>query len=609
MTTVNVPHEGLYGGEGYVAVNFSHDGRLISTGGFGAQTSLWETETGKLVRTMSGKSNMAYDVSFSPDGTQLSSGGRTRWDLATGRGMRILAGAPDRIFGFPSPDGRRLAVMSHDSNAVKLVETTTGRQLHTLAPAGGGAVSRARFSPDGRLLITTYRLTEAENKAKADVDAKQQAEDMQKVTQSKEYQKAMQEAMKKASKAAAKNPADAMKIMTEMANVYNQQALQQRGAQQPANIEEQVKVWDVATGREMHTLNAGGGGFFGYGGGGVTEVEFSRDGRTLATLDNKGGITLWDVATGSKVRSLGAPPAGGYPGGDIMGGVAGMLASGSMGGVTSLAFSPDGRLLASGGVESKSNFDQAAMMSAAMSGRNSGKRTDPQDMMKDLKIESTAQIKIWDASTGQQVGTLTGGSKDVQQVAFSDDGRLIASSGTDNRIRLWDVASRQVVRTLAGQASSVNSMAFSPDTGLLAAATDEGATILWDAKTGDQLATLVSLYDGGDWLVVTPDGLFDGSPAAWNQVLWRYAGDTFNVAPIEWFFNEFYSPGLLADLVAGKRPKATEDISLKDRRQPSVALALDGAQSGGTVSTRTVGVRISVTDAPAGARDVRLFRN
>ena len=81
-------------------------------------------------------------------------------------------------------------------------------------------------------------------------------------------------------------------------------------------------------------------------------------------------------------------------------------------------------------------------------------------------------------------------------------------------------------------------------------------------------------------MVVTPQGLFDGTPVSWNQILWRYNQETFNVAPIEWFFNEFYYPGLLADIFAGKRPRVAQDVSKKDRRQPIVKLSLVGQVSG-----------------------------
>jgi hypothetical protein len=131
------------------------------------------------------------------------------------------------------------------------------------------------------------------------------------------------------------------------------------------------------------------------------------------------------------------------------------------------------------------------------------------------------------------------------------------------------------------------------------------------------LLTLISLDDGGEWMVVTPQGLFDGTPVSWNQILWRYNQETFNVAPIEWFFNEFYYPGLLADVFNGKRPKVAQDVSKKDRRQPLVKLSLTGQTPDSAIATRTIKVRIDVADAPAdkdnpkgaGAQDVRLFRN
>jgi hypothetical protein len=90
---------------------------------------------------------------------------------------------------------------------------------------------------------------------------------------------------------------------------------------------------------------------------------------------------------------------------------------------------------------------------------------------------------------------------------------------------------------------------------------------VWELSSGKELASLIAL-DERDWIVVTPDGLFDGSPAAWNKILWRFNNNTFDYAPVEAFFSDFYYPGLLADIFAGKSPKAPSDIAQKDRRQP-----------------------------------------
>src|SRR4029450_2777300 len=172
-------------------------------------------------------------------------------------------------------------------------------------------------------------------------------------------------------------------------------------------------------------------------------------------------------------------------------------------------------------------------------------------------------------------------------------------SSTDNTIRIWDVSAQKELRTLSGHTANIESLAFSPDSRLLASASDDGATFLWDANTGEHVLALISLEDGGEWMVVTPQGLFDGTPAAWNQILWRYNQDTFNVAPIEWFFNEFYYPGLLGDILSGKRPRVAQDVSKKDRRQPVVKLSLTGQPPDSAVATRTIKVKSDVADAPA----------
>lgn len=543
-------------------LSFTEDGKRIATGGFDTETIIWETETGKQLANLTGRSNMAYNVAFSADGSQLSSGDRTRWDLRTGSGLRVVAKSAEKTFGIPSPDARLLAVIRPNSGVITIVEAPSGKQLHTLTPPGNVIFQRARFSVDGNMLAVVYGPGET-----------------------------------------------------------------QQPTHTPTTYTSQLKIWDVKNGRELKSIAATDF---------PTDVDFSVDGRTLATIGTMGQISLWDAQSGGKLRDLNATPpnpaaniANIKPGqmpsmpnmNDIaamMTNVFGTMAAGTMG-RSSLAFSTDGRTLATGGFESKPNIDFAAMMSGAMSGqrpKKGSKQPDPADMMKDFKVETTGQVQLWDVASGRQFGELGAHGRGVTKVVFSRDGKLLASAASDNTIKIWEVDSRRELRTLVGHTSNVESMDFAPDGRLLASASDDGSTFLWDAKTGEHLLTLISLDDGSEWMVVTPQGLFDGTPVSWNQILWRYNQETFNVAPIEWFFNEFYYPGLLADIVAGKRPKVAQDVSKKDRRQPIVKLSLTG-QTESTVASRMVKVKIDVTDAPAdkenpkgsGAQDVRLFRN
>ena len=568
LSTLRVPNSGVLafqGGDAFVA--FSEDGKRIATSGFDTDTIIWETETGKRLSTLSGRTNMAYNVAFSADGTELTSGGRTRWDLRTGRGLRTVPDTGEKTFGTLNPDGRLLVLMRPNSNKLAIVESPSGRHLLELVPTGdAGSVMKVRFSADGTMLAVVYGASD---------DFKQ-------------------------------TPTPSFT----------------RGSQ--------VKLWEVKTGRELRSLNPSEI---------PMDAEFSADGRLVGTIGGMGQITLWDVQSGTKVRDLASSPLGTFtpptikPGqmptmpnmADIaamMTNVMGTFSAGTPGRtVTSLAFSGDGRILATSGVESKANIDLAAVMTGAMGQRPKGQKgskpVDPADVMKDLRVEAVGQVQFWDVATGRELGAIKGHGRGVSKVAFSRDGKFLASGATDNTIKIWDVATRSEVRTLTGHTANIESIDFTPDGRLLASASEDGSTFLWDIKSGEHLLTLISLDDGSEWMVVTPQGLFDGTPVSWNQILWRYNQDTFNVAPIEWFFNEFYYPGLLADVFAGKRPKVAQDISKKDRRQPVVKLSLIGQAPESNVATRTIKVKIDVSDAPAdkdnpqgtGAQDVRLFRN
>jgi WD40 repeat protein len=565
LPALKVPNSGAFP-QADAYFSFSEDGKKLATGGFDTDIIVWETETGKQLSKMVGRANMAYSVSFSADGNELTSGGRTRWDLRTGRGLRLTPDTGEKTYGIATPDGRLVVVRKANTNVITVVESPSGKQLYTLTPSGEtGIVHRTSFSADGTMLAVVYGAVEDQRRG--------------------------------------------------------QPVSFTRGAQ--------VKIWDLKTGRELRSLTPAEI---------PMQAEFSAEGRSIAMISGMGQLSLWDVQSGSKLRDLSSsplasfkPPTAMKPGqmptmpnmADIANMITttlGTMSAGTMGQtITSLAFTSDSKLLATGGVESKANIDIAAMMSGAMNPKQKkgSKQPDPADMMKDLKVEAVGQVQLWDVASGRPVAALKGHGRGVSKVAFSRDNKLLASGGTDNTIKIWDVAAQKELRTLTGHTSGLESMDFSPDGRLLASATDDGSTFLWDTQTGEHLLTLISLDDGGEWMVVTPQGLFDGTPVSWNQILWRYNQETFNVAPIEWFFNEFYYPGLLADVFAGKRPKVAQDVSKKDRRQPVVKLSLGGQAPESTVATRTVKVRIDVSDAPAdkdnpqgtGAQDVRLFRN
>ena len=197
-------------------------------------------------------------------------------------------------------------------------------------------------------------------------------------------------------------------------------------------------------------------------------------------------------------------------------------------------------------------------------------------------------------------------------LAFSPDRKILAVTIQEGgyAVRLYNVQDGKILREIHSP-GRVDALNFSPNGRVIVTLVQDGTRILWNAETGKKMATLVEipgLNFTTEWLVTSPDGLFDGSPAACNQILWRFSPSTFDVAPVEVFFNEFYYPGLLSEIMAGKSPAAPRDITQIDRRQPQVKIGSANLTTD-KISERMVKLQIQVIDSGSGARDLRLFRN
>ncbi len=233
----------------------------------------------------------------------------------------------------------------------------------------------------------------------------------------------------------------------------------------------------------------------------VTSVAFSPDGRTLATASQDSTARLWNISDPHHPSLLGT-------------------LTGHTNTITSVTFSPDGHTLATGNDDTARLWDITdphrpslvstltghanAVTSVAFSPDGHTLATASQD--------STA--RLWDISNPHHpslLGTLTGHTNTITSVTFSPDGHTLAT-GNDDTARLWDINDPHrpsLVSTLTGHANAVTSVAFSPDGHTLATASQDSTTRLWDINDPYQPRSLVTLTGHTDkvWSVAfSPDG-------------------------------------------------------------------------------------------------------
>jgi WD40 repeat protein len=129
-------------------------------------------------------------------------------------------------------------------------------------------------------------------------------------------------------------------------------------------------------------------------------------------------------------------------------------------------------------------------------------------------------VRLWDSATGQPIATLEGHGSAVRAVAFSPDGRQLASAGADGTVRLWDPASGQPTATLEGHTYEVRAVAFSPDSRQLASGGVDGRLRLWDPATGQPTAKLKGHPGSVSGLAFSPDGRRLASAGRWGPLVW-----------------------------------------------------------------------------------------
>jgi WD40 repeat protein len=488
---------------------FSPDGRWLATAD-DSLIRLWGVTSGDLIRTFSGHSGEVWAIAFSPDGSQLASGGADAqayiWDVNTGATQFELTAHTEAIEELAfSPDGRWLVTTSDDLS-MKVWEAASGALLQDISDLTVPAYSIA-FSPDSSRMATDNMIWDT--RALPFTLASTIPENIGAVVFSPDghWLAGSSGSIAKVLDAATGQP---LLTLAGHTSWIIDVAFSPDGERlTTTSLDGTAKVWSLTPGYEVVTV-AGKG----------WRVAFSADGTQLAMEGLDGTASIWDAATGNPIRDLEGhtqsllnvaydPTGHRLATGsfdatakiwDTDTGVELLTLTGHELGIRDLAFSPDGSRIAT------ASFDMTARVWDALTGETLltlkgheggvvGVAYSPNGKwIATSSLDSTA--KLWDAETGQLLFTLKGHTAPIPDIAFSPDSSKVITGGQDAIAQLWDTATGKELLTLTGHSAEIQSVAFSPDGQLIATGSGDNTAKVWEAETGRELLTLPGSIGG-----------------------------------------------------------------------------------------------------------------
>jgi WD40 repeat protein/serine/threonine protein kinase len=498
-----------------VDVEFSANGRTLATVHADRKARLWEPASGKELTTITLENEQLLCAALSPDGKTLVLGNHPEnaqvsvYRAGEAAVHRLQASNTTIHCVDYSPDGQTIA--GSDTNGhVILWSAATLRETGRIVP--GGIVTWLAYSPDGlRLaaggrdgLVTVWDVA----KPKRLFRLKGHTDKISSLDFSPDGTLLASGSSNGVAKLWDLSAQEEGRILGDVEINYLGLAYSPDG-KCLATCGEPAKLWDAGTEKLVRRLD------------GAERVTFNPDSKLVATGAEDSLVKIWDVGGGNLLRTLQGRPADPRRRWRMVG---------------SMAFSPDGSLLAVGfgwPTMQVPDYHQIVQLWDVGSGREvctlPHKNTVPSlAFSPDGKILAAAchdrTVRLWSVGTWREVRMLQGPIA-FHAAVFSPGGKELATASEDGTLQLWQVDTGQLLRTFKGHALATVSATFSPDGKTLASASVDRTIKLWDVVSGRELRTITGHANWVTSVAFSPDGnqlasaSFDNTVRLWDTLL------------------------------------------------------------------------------------------